>query len=111
MSVQETFAMLMLYNSDAFAVVRFDHEGASDNAASPAVEGAPAGASEPIGGVLRGFEIVDKRSRKEIFLSGLLAQSFQQGAQALSETNPTPEQWDDYIEGFTALAQQPLVMH
>lgn len=99
--------MHMLYNSDAFAVVRFDHEGAiAVGTATP--ETASGAAPAP---ALRGFEIVDKRSRKEIFLSGVLAQSFQQGAQALSETNPTPEQWDDYIEGFTALAQQPLVMH
>lgn len=92
--------MLMLYNSDAYAVVRFDRE--------PAEGAAPGGSGSA---VPRGFEIVDKRSRKEIFLSGLLAASFQQGAEKLSASNPTPEQWDDYIEGFTALAQQPLVMH
>lgn len=101
--------MHMLYNSDAFAVVRFDHEGQGAVTATSVATEHTDGAAPAL--ALRGYEIVDKRSRKEIFLSGLLAQSFQQGAQALSETNPTPEQWDDYIEGFTALAQQPLVMH
>lgn len=92
--------MLMLYNSDAYAVVRFDRETDEREPAAPAQPSAP-----------RGFEIVDKRSRKEIFISGALAASFQQGAEKLSESNPTPEQWDDYIAGFTTLAQQPLVMH
>ena len=90
--------MMMLYNSDAYTVVRFDLVPEADEA-TPA---------RPQTG---GFEIVDKRGRKEIFLSGLLAQSFQQRAEALSETNPTPEQWDDFIAGFAELAPQPLVMH
>ena len=89
--------MFMLYNSDAYAVVRFDLEP-------------PPGSQAPADGPT-GFEIVDKLSRKEIFLSGALAQSFQKGAQTLSESNPTPEQWDDYIAGYTTLAQQPLVIH
>lgn len=93
--------MLMLYNSDAYAVVRFDRETEQgEPSASTAQAAAP-----------RGFEIIDKRSRKEIFVSGELATSFQQGAEKLSESNPSPEQWDDYIAGFTTLAQQPLVMH
>lgn len=89
--------MHMLYNSDAYAVVRFDLE--------------PRASSEGQSTMPSGFEIVDKLSRKEIFLSGALAQSFQKGAETLSETNPTPEQWDEYIAGFTTLAQQPLVLH
>jgi hypothetical protein len=87
----------MLYNSDAYAVVRFDLEP-------------PPGSQAPAAGPT-GFEIVDKLSRKEIFLSGVMAQSFQKGAETLSESDPTPEQWDDYIAGYTTLGQQPLVMH
>jgi hypothetical protein len=95
MTVQEkSVAMQMLYNSDAFVVVGFELPAAADQ---PLQQG--------------GFEIVDKVSRKEIFLSGLLAETFEQGARALSERNPSPDQWDDYISGFTTLAQQPVVMH
>lgn len=118
--------MQMLYNSDAFVVVRFDLEakpptvqvaptgGAAASVAEPSTTPTPLAVAAPSGGPRvdsAAFEIVDKHSRKEIFLSGLMAQAFQQGAQALSENNPTPEDWDAYIEPFTLLAQQPVVMH
>jgi hypothetical protein len=87
--------MMMLYDSEAYAVLRFE------------LEPGETGATSRRGG----FDIVDKRMRREIFLSGELAHSFQQGAQALSASNPDPEQWDEYIARFTELGQQPLVMH
>ena len=88
--------MNMLYNSDSFVVVQFD---------VPA-----AGTSE--GGLTRGgYEIVDKFARKEIFIEGALAESFKLGAQALIETSPSVEELDEYISRYTALMQQPLVLH
>lgn len=87
--------MHMLYNSDSYVVVRFDMP-AADDAPAPSVGG---------------FEIVDKAARKEIFIVGAVAAKFQQGVQALAEHNPTEEQFDDYIAGYTALAQQPLALH
>lgn len=89
--------MQMLYDSDSFAVVRFDM-GATEEPASQA----------PRRG---GYEIVDKFGRKEIFLAGDLAETFQRGVQALMERNPTQEDFDDYLAGFTTLAHQPLRMH
>lgn len=88
--------MLMLYNSDNFAVVQFDVERAEGEAAMPA---------------RGGYEIVDKSSRKEIFLEGVLAEQFKAGVQALMETQPSEEELDEYIGRFGALAQQPLVLH
>ncbi len=88
--------MLMLYNSDNFAVVQFDVERAEGEAATPA---------------RGGYEIVDKSSRKEIFLEGVLAEQFKAGVQALMETQPSEEELDEYIGRFGALAQQPLVLH
>lgn len=88
--------MQMLYNSDSFVVVRFDIEPAADPAQRPA---------------WGGYEIVDKLARKEIFIVGAVAEKFQQGAKALAENNPSPEQFDEYIAGFTALAQHPVALH
>jgi hypothetical protein len=88
--------MHMLYNSDSFTVVQFElHTG------EPSI-GAP---------TRGGYEIVDKFGRKDIFLDGALAQRFAVGAQALAETSPSAEEFDDFIEGFTDLASQPLVAH
>jgi hypothetical protein len=90
--------MQMLYNSDSFVVVQFDVPTARDGEAS----------------ARGGYEIVDKFARKEIFLEGALAQRFQQGVQALAQDSPqgiNPEAMDDYIAGFTALAQTPLTLH
>jgi Protein of unknown function (DUF3567) len=93
--------MHMLYNSDNFVVVRFDLDA---EGSQPAPEGKP-------GQARGGFEIVDKFARKEIFLEGLLADTFQQGVQALVEQGPTEEAMDEYIGRFTLLAQQPVVLH
>ena len=96
--------MHTLYNSDSFTVVAFE---------LPAATGAGAGASA--GEVPRrqgGFEIVDKFSRKEIFIQGAVAESFQLGVQALvADGEPDVEALDDFIAGFTQLAQQPVLLH
>jgi len=87
--------MQMLYNSDNFAVMQF--EVPNDAGESSARRG--------------GYEIVDKFARKEIYIQGALADSFQRGVQALVESGPNEEALDDFIAGFTTLAQQPLVLH
>jgi hypothetical protein len=84
--------MQMLYNSDSFAVVAFE---------VPSADTASRG----------GYEIVDKFARKEIFIEGALAEQFQQGVQALVEKGPSEEAMDEFIGRYTAMAQQPLVMH
>ena len=58
-----------------------------------------------------GYEIVDKLARKEIFLDGLMAESFKTGVQAIVDGDATPEAFDEFIGRYTALAQQPLVAH
>lgn len=90
--------MNMLYNSDNYTVVQFvvpDETGA---------EAAPV----PVRG---GYEIVDKFARKEIFIVGMLAERFQQGVQAIADDNPSEERFDEFIAGFTTLAQQPVTLH
>jgi hypothetical protein len=87
--------MQMLYNSDNFAVVQFEPE--PDTASDAPGRG--------------GYEIVDKFARKEIYIEGLMAESFKEGVQALIDTSPSEEEMDDYIERYTSLMQHPLVLH
>lgn len=94
--------MQMLYNSDNFAVVAFE---------VPAREAAPEAVGAQGALTRGGYEIVDKFSRKEIYLEGALAESFKAGVEALIETSPSVEEMDAYIERFTPLMHQPLVLH
>jgi len=87
--------MQMVYNSDSYVVVEFDVPGATE------------GASPRRGG----FEIVDKMARKEIFIEGAVAERFQRGVKELVQQGPSEESIDEFIAGFTALAQQPVVLH
>ena len=87
--------MQMLYNSASFVVVQFDPPTTADDA------------RESRGG----YEIVDKIARKEIYLRGAVAESFQRGVEALVQDGPDETQLDEFIAGFTTLAQQPVVLH
>ncbi len=90
--------MQTLYNSDSFTVVAFEMPATAGSGEAPRRQG--------------GFEIVDKFARKEIFIQGAVAESFQQGVQALAaHGEPDVEALDDYIAGFTLLAQQPVLLH
>jgi hypothetical protein len=97
--------MQTLYNSDSFVVVAFEVP-ADEHGTAPGL-----GRSLSRGG----YEIVDKQARKEIFIEGAVAASFQQGVQALvaqaQSQDAAKEAVDDYIAGFTTLAQQPVLLH
>ena len=95
--------MQMLYNSDSFAVVQFDPP-ASVASETVAPDSAPAAGRG-------GYEIVDKLARKEIYIQGALAQRFEQGVQELVSQERTPEELDEFIAGFTGLAQYPVTLH
>lgn len=81
--------MQLLYNSDSFAVVQFD---------TPAQ-------------IQLGVEIVDKFARREIFIQGALAERFLEGVKSLAASEPSEDQFDDFIAGFTSTAQQPVILH
>jgi hypothetical protein len=91
--MQKGFAMQMLYNSDNFTVVQLD---------LPAEEGVLARG---------GYEIVDKFARKEIFIEGVLAEGFKAGVEALMESDPSPEDFDEFFGRYTSFAHQPLTLH
>ncbi|MCB1996372.1 MAG: DUF3567 domain-containing protein [Burkholderiaceae bacterium] len=89
--------MQMLYHSDSYVVVRFDVAGSGDPATPALTRG--------------GYEIVDRRAGREIFLDGLLAEHFRQGVQALVDGEPDEDAMDAFIGRWTVLAQQPLALH
>ena len=58
-----------------------------------------------------GFEIVDKRSGKEVYLDGSWAEMFQQKILAWQLNTPTQEEVEDTLDTYTGLAQTPVVVH
>lgn len=107
--------MQMLYNSDSYVVVHFE---LSANDTAPAGVSVPAGAAAPVSDPLApppltraGFEIVDKMARREIFIEGAVALSFEQGVQALARDNPSEEAFDEFIGRYCAMAPHPLALH
>jgi len=93
-------AMNMLYDSESFVVVHVQ----SNEADTP---------GEPHLPVLErhGFEIVDKRSGKEVYLDGSWAELFQQQIAAWQLKTPTQEEVEDTLEGYAELAQTPVLLH
>jgi hypothetical protein len=92
--------MNLLYESDSFTVMHMlanpDNEAATVK--GPVLE-------------RHGFEIVDKRSGKEVYLDGSWAEMFQQHIQAWQLQTPTQEEVEDTLESYAGLAQQPVVVH
>jgi hypothetical protein len=94
--------MHMLYDSESFAVVHI-LANASDNTPTPEDDRPQM--------PRHGFEIVDKRSGKEVYLDGSWAELFQQHIQAWQQTTPSQEEVEDTLERYATLAQMPVVMH
>lgn len=93
--------MDVLYNSDRFSVM---HLHTPDQSTGPVRADVPALERE-------GFEIVDKRSGKEIYLEGQWAELFQNHLRAWQERAPSQEEVEDTLAGYTELAQTRLVLH
>ena len=93
--------MNLLYESETFAVMHM--------LANAPVETASHSSTPQL--ERHGFEIVDKRSGKEVYLDGSWAEMFQQQIQAWQQNTPTQEEVEDTLEGYTGLAQQPVVVH
>lgn len=58
-----------------------------------------------------GFEIVDKRSGKEVFLDGSWAEFFQQHIVAWQINMPSQEEVEETISQYADLAQNPVRIH
>lgn len=90
----------MLYDSDSFVVVHVQ----ADDAGAEIAPNVPTLSRH-------GFEIVDKRSGKEVYLDGSWAELFQQKIAAWQLNTPTQEEVEDTLEGYAELAQNPVLMH
>ena len=93
--------MNLLYESDTFAVTHMlanAPEQAQASSIQPQLE-------------RHGFEIVDKRSGKEVYLDGSWAELFQQHIVAWQVNMPTQEEVEETLEQYAGLAQNPVVVH
>jgi hypothetical protein len=94
----------MLYDSDSFVVVHMLADAGLSAASNDTTPPEPQL-------VRHGFEIVDKRSGKEVYLDGSWAEMFQQQIQAWQREAPTQEEVEDTLDRYTGLAQNPVVVH
>lgn len=91
--------MQTLYDSDSFVVTHL-------------LANADAEGQDPKYTLTRhGFEIVDKRRGKEVYLDGSWAELFQQQINAWQAKTPTQEEVEDALEGYVGLAHQPVHVH
>ena len=96
--------MQMLYDSESFVVVHMLPDVLAPVLATDTPEPAPQLARH-------GFQIVDKRSGKELYLDGSWAEMFQQKILAWQRDAPTQEEVEDTLDRYTGLAQNPVVVH
>ena len=100
--------MQMLYDSESFVVVHMLPDAVQQPAAVPAGDDTV----PPVPQLARhGFEIVDKRSGKEVYLDGSWAEMFQQQILAWQRETPTQEEVEDTLDRYAGLAQNPVVVH
>ncbi|RYF28024.1 MAG: DUF3567 domain-containing protein [Comamonadaceae bacterium] len=95
--------MHMLYDSESFVVVHMQPDAGREDVPAPTLL-APQLARH-------GFEIVDKRSGKEVYLDGSWAEMFQEQILAWQRDTPTQEEVDDTLDGYVGLAQNPVIVH
>jgi hypothetical protein len=94
--------MQMLYDSDAFVVVHMQPDAVEDDTLE---------ASTVPQLARHGFEIVDKRSGKEVYLDGSWAEMFQEKILDWQRNTPTQEEVEDTLDLYTGLAQNPVLVH
>ena len=99
--------MHTLYDSDTYSVT---HMLANAVVAGEADERAKSALPAPML-ARHGFEIVDKRANKEVYLDGSWAELFQQHISAWQQNTPTQEEVEDTLEQYAELAQNPVVVH
>lgn len=85
--------MNLIYNSEQYSVVEF---GSDAN-----LEAMRSG----------GYEIVDKPGQREIFIAGVLAEAFRKGVEDLIATEPTVEDFDNFLGNYETLMSQRVILH
>ena len=100
--------MQNLCDSESFSVTHMLANGEPDGVHTEKTERHPQGVPML---ARHGFEIVDKRSGKEVYLDGSWAELFQQHIQAWQVNTPTQEEVEDTLDQYAVLAQNPVVVH
>lgn len=99
--------MNTLYNSESFAVVHVFADAPqadTEEGAEPKVE------EKPLDFARQGFEIVDKRTGKGVYLDGTWAAMFEARLLDWQKNLPTQEEVEDALEGYAVLAQTPILL-
>lgn len=98
--------MQMLYDSDSYVVLHLKPDLGLPTHVTLA------DGQTPAPGLPRhGFEIVDKRSGKEVYLDGSWAELFQQIIQGWQQESPSQEEVEETLERYAQLAQNPVLIH
>ena len=93
--------MQLLYDSETFVVVQIQ-------ANAPEASSPPPSAPQM---ARHGFEIVDKRSGKEVYLDGSWAEMFKLRLNAWERDTPTQEEVENTLESYSGLANTPVLLH
>jgi len=113
----ENSAMHMLYDSDSFVVLQVlaDMPFSALPSAPPSAAAADTSSSDPAPSAYaiprNGFEIVDKRSGKEVYLEGAWAELFQQEMSSWGQESVSQEDIEATLERYASLAQNPVLLH
>lgn len=98
--------MHMLYDSDSYVVLHLKPDLGLPSEITLA-DGRTSAPALP----RHGFEIVDKRTGKEVYLDGSWAELFQQQIQEWQRESPSQEEVEDTLERYAQLAQNPVLVH
>lgn len=98
--------MQMLYDSDTFVVLHMQPD-----LGQPEKILLSDGKTETSALPRHGFEIVDKRSGKEVYLDGAWAELFQRQIHAWQQESPSEEEVEATLERYASLAQNPVLIH
>lgn len=86
--------MNLIYNSDAFYVVQYPPH---DTPPEPKVQ-------------IGSFEIVDKTSRRELYLDGEMAEVFRKNVEELMQKSPSVEEIDAFLDDLCSFSTQRLTL-
>jgi hypothetical protein len=105
--MQSSFILMhTLYDSETYSVTHMLPDEDLAKALSSA-EHAP----EVLSMGRHGFEIVDKRSGKEVYLDGSWAELFQAHISAWENNTPSQEEVEETLGQFAELAHTPVWVH
>jgi hypothetical protein len=99
--------MHTLYDSDTYSVTHMLANAVAPDAKRTGAEPL----QQPPTLARHGFEIVDKRAGKEVYLDGSWAELFQRHIVAWQVKTPSQEEVEDTLEQYAELAQNPVLVH